>query len=93
VRFLFVLIGLLVIIFAWAGKATPWAAIVLTVLGVIQIITGLSQKHSPAPTPPPPPPPPRPAPEPPKPEPIPKPEPAEEAPEEEVPQDEKPAEI
>lgn len=77
-RFIYVLFGLLVIIIAWAGKATPWAAIVLTVIGLIQIILGLSQKQSPAPAPPPPPPPPPPKPEP-------KPEPEKEAPKEEKP--------
>lgn len=70
-RFIFVIFGLLVIIFAWAGGALPWAAILLTIIGIIQIIVAFSQKHAPAPAPPPPPPPPppKPEPEPPKPEP------------------------
>jgi len=70
VRYLYVIFGLLVIIFAWAGGGASWAKILLTIIGLIQIIMGLSQKHAPAPTPPPPPPPPKPQPPPLKPEPA-----------------------
>ncbi|KPL17651.1 MAG: hypothetical protein AMJ92_11485 [candidate division Zixibacteria bacterium SM23_81] len=73
-RYLYVIFGVLLIIFAWAGKSATWAAIILTAVGLIQIIAGLSQKHAPAPAPPPPPP-----------KPEPKPEPAKETPEQEKP--------
>ena len=76
-RFLYVIFGVLLIVFAWAGKSATWAAIILTAVGLIQIVVGLSQKHAPAPAPPPPPPP----------KPEPKPEPAKETPKEEKPAD------
>ena len=55
-RFLYVIFGVLLIVFAWAGKSATWAAIILTAVGVIQIVVGLSQKHAAATAPPPPPP-------------------------------------
>lgn len=69
-RYLYVIFGVLLIVFAWAGKSATWAAIILTAVGLIQIVAGLSQKHAPAPPPPPPP------------KPEPKPEPAQETPKE-----------
>lgn len=74
-RFIYVIFGVLLIVFAWAGKSATWAAIILTAVGLIQIVVGLSQKHAAATAPPPPPPP----------KPEPKPEPAKETPEEEKP--------
>ena len=75
-RFLYVIFGVLLIVFAWAGKSATWAAIILTAVVLIQIVVGLSQKQAAAPAPPPPLPPPKPEP---------KPEPAKETPKEEKP--------
>jgi len=68
VRFAHLLIGLLVIVFAWATAPTWWGRIVLTLLGLLQIMLAFMEpkRAQPKPVPPPPPPPP---PEPPKPEP------------------------